>query len=315
VWHTISEGLTWLAMELRQLRYFVAIAEERHFGRAAHRLRIATPTLSQQLRALERSLGLKLVDRTPPGRVTLTPSGQVLLRHARILLSRADRARDETRTAANQPEQVLLRLAFGAERLLAAQLLQLTGNASFGVVTLTSSTSDALLAVREESWDAAVVWDGAGDAQGLATVVLREVAVHLALLATHRLARRSSVAVADLAEEAIVLFPRPLSPRVWDVMRHHLLPDGRSRPGQIITESNGTGPLSVLRGVAAGKGVAPAIAPLAEHSRHAGIVLRPLDPPLALPLELVWKAPAGSALQRVVAFLRPGGQPAALLDT
>ncbi|HZX56092.1 MAG TPA: LysR family transcriptional regulator [Ilumatobacteraceae bacterium] len=302
-------------MELRQLRYFVAIAEERHFGRAAHRLRIATPTLSQQLRALERSLGLKLVDRTPPGRVTLTPSGQVLLRHARILLSRADRARDETRTAANQPEQVLLRLAFGAERLLAAQLLQLTGNASFGVVTLTSSTSDALLAVREESWDAAVVWDGDGDAQGLATVVLREVAVHLALLATHRLARHASVAVADLAEEAIVLFPRPLSPRVWDVMRHHLLPDGRSRPGQIITESSGSGPLAVLRGVAAGRGVAPAIAPLAERSRHAGIVLRPLNPPLVLPMELVWKEPAGSALQRVVAFLRAGVAPSALLDT
>jgi DNA-binding transcriptional LysR family regulator len=294
-------------MELRQLRYFVAIAEERHFGRAAHRLQIATPTLSQQLRALERSLGLRLVDRTPPGPVTLTTSGEVLLRHARVLLSRADRARDETRAAGNQPEQVLLRVAFGAEHLLAAQLLQLTDDASFGVITITSSTSDALLAVREESWDAAVVWNG--DGQGLRTVVLQEVAVHLALPATHRLAGHSSVDVTDLAEEAIVLFPRPLAPHVWDIMRQHLLPHGRGRPGQIVTESDGTGPVSVLRGVAAGKGVAPALAPLAEQARHAGIVLRPLNPPLVVPLELAWREPAGAALQRVLAFLGAEGQP------
>jgi DNA-binding transcriptional LysR family regulator len=185
---SVRAGLTWLVMELRQLRYFVAIAEERHFGRAALRLQIATPTLSQQLRALERSLGLRLVDRTPPGPVTLTTSGEVLLRHARILLTRADRARDETRAAGNEPEQVLLRVAFGAEHLLAAQLLQLTDDPSLGVITLTSSTSDALLAVREESWDAAVVWDGDGDGRGLRTAVLQEVAVHLALPATHRLA-------------------------------------------------------------------------------------------------------------------------------
>ena len=77
-------------MELRQLRYFVAIAEEHHFGRAARRLQIATPTLSQQLRALERNLGVTLVDRTRPGTVTLTPGGAVLLRHARVMLIRAE---------------------------------------------------------------------------------------------------------------------------------------------------------------------------------------------------------------------------------
>jgi DNA-binding transcriptional LysR family regulator len=289
-------------MELRQLRYFVAIAEERHFGRAAHRLQIATPTLSQQLRALERSLGLKLVDRTPPGPVTLTPSGEVLLGHARILLTRADRARDETRAALDRPEQVLLRVAFGAEDLLGPQLLQLTDDASFDVVTLASSTSDALLAVRQESWDAAVVWNG--DGQGLTTAVLRQVPMHLALPVGHRLAERSSVEVVDLADEQIVLFPRPLSPHVWDVIYHHLLPGGRSRPGQITTESRGTGPVSVLRGVASGNGVAPVIAPLAERTRHEGIVLQPLNPPLIVPLELAWRAPASPALQRVVAHLR-----------
>jgi DNA-binding transcriptional LysR family regulator len=305
-----------LVMELRQLRYFVAIAEERHFGRAAHRLQIATPTLSQQLRALERSLGVMLVDRTHPGTVTLTRGGDVLLGHARILLTRADRARDEVRAADDQLEQILLRVAPGVELLLAPQLRRLTGDASLGVITMTSSTSDALLAVREESGDAAIVWDGRGDRQGLTSVVLRDVAVHLALPATHPLAASASVDVADLAEESIVLFPRMLAPNDWDTMHHHLLPQGMSRPGQIITESNATmGPISVLRGVAAGKGVAPAVARLAEHTDHEGVVLRPLNPALTLPLELAWREPAGAALQRVLAFLRSECQPSSTRDT
>jgi len=290
-------------MELRQLRYFVAIAEERHFGRAAHRLQIATPTLSQQLRVLERSLGVMLVDRTRPGTVTLTQSGDVLLRHARILLTRADRVRDEIH-AADQPEQILLRVAPGAELLLALQLRRLTDEASLGVITMTSWTSDALLAVREESGDAAIVWNGRGNREGLTTVVLRDVAVQLALPSSHRLAESPCVDVADLAEESIVLFPRTLSPNDWDAMQHHLLPHGTNRPDQLITQSNATGPVAVLRGVSAGKGVAPVIGFLAQHTRHEGVVLRPLNPPLTLPLQLAWREPAGGALQRVVDFLQ-----------
>jgi DNA-binding transcriptional LysR family regulator len=301
-------------MELRQLRYFVAIAEERHFGRAAHRLRIATPTLSQQLRVLERGLGVVLVERNRPGLVTLTPGGEVLLRHARVLLTRADRARDELRTAAGQPEQVLLRVASGAEILLAPQLRRLTDDAALGVVVMTSSTNDALLAVREEIADAAIVWDGRGETQGLTSVPLQEVDVHLALPANHRLADSPCVDVADLVEEPIVMFPRPLSAHSWDRMHSHLLPNGPSRPGQVITELNATnGPEIVLRGVAAGRGVGPAVLRLAEQDRPEGVILRPLNPPLTLPLELTWREPASRAVQRVVDLLRsatrrrPGG--------
>ena len=68
---------------------------------------------------------------------------------------------------------------------------------------MTSSISDALLAAREEIADAAIVWDGHGDREGLSTAALREPAVHLALPATHRLAKFASVLVAELAEETI----------------------------------------------------------------------------------------------------------------
>jgi DNA-binding transcriptional LysR family regulator len=311
---TVRRGLTCLVMELRQLRYFVALAEERHFGRAAQRLQIATPTLSQQMRALERSLGVTLVDRTRPRQLTLTPSGDTLLRHARVLIIRADRATDEVRAAAGRPEQVLLRVAFGAEHLLVAQLRRLADDASFDVIVLASSTSDALLAVREESWDAAVVWDGEGDQQGLRTTVLRDVPVHLAVPATHRFAGSAGVDVADLADETIVMFPRTLSPNVWDLMLHHVLPQGTSRADQIVTESNTLGPLSVLRSVAAGKGVAPVIAPLAEHAHQAETVVLPLIPPLLIPLELAWREPAGPDLGGVLAVLRSAGRPRPVAD-
>jgi DNA-binding transcriptional LysR family regulator len=314
--HRVRKGLTWLVMELRQLRYFVAVAEERHFGRAAARLQIATPTLSQQLRTLERTLGVMLLDRTHPRTVTLTSGGDLLLRHARVLLSRADRARDEVRAAADEPEQIMLRVAPGAELLLGPQLRRLTDDDSLGIITVTSSTGDALRAVREEGGDAAIVWDGRGDRQGLRTVVLQDVVIHLAVPAAHPLADLVSVDVADLALESIVLFPRTLAPNDWDAMHHHLLPNGTSRPDQIITESNATtGPSAVLRSVAAGKGVAPTVARLAQHSREEGVVLLPLVPPLTLPLELAWREPAGDTLQRVIAFLQLACRPTPTLQT
>src|ERR1700760_3935397 len=81
-------------MEFRHLRYFVAVVQERQFVRAAAELHVAQSALSQQIRDLERELGAELLVRDRRG-VTMTPAGEVLLGHARLLLEQADLARDE----------------------------------------------------------------------------------------------------------------------------------------------------------------------------------------------------------------------------
>ncbi|MCZ0972052.1 LysR family transcriptional regulator [Streptomyces albulus] len=86
-------------MELRTLRYFVAVAEELHFGRAATRLHMSQPPLSRAIKRLEADVGAPLFDRSPTG-VALTPVGAVLLDEARDLLDHADRVRGRVAAAA-----------------------------------------------------------------------------------------------------------------------------------------------------------------------------------------------------------------------
>ena len=89
-------------MSLTQLRYFVVVAEEGHFGRAARRLFVSQPPLSRQIRSLEDEVGARLLDRTPRG-AALTPSGRVLYDRARDILASVETARVEVLRARDLP--------------------------------------------------------------------------------------------------------------------------------------------------------------------------------------------------------------------
>jgi DNA-binding transcriptional LysR family regulator len=287
-------------MELRQLRSFVAVAEERHFGNAARRLHLATPSLSQQIRALEHDLQAVLFHRNSHG-VALTAAGELLLDHARAILARAERAQADLR-AASADALLSLRITADAHHLIAPALAALPGafgGASLSVVV--SHGTDAVQAVREERADAAVVWARSGQDRHLARVVLREVSLQLALPERHPLAGAATVPVSRLAGETILLLPHDVCPGMWEAVTGHLrsvtaaFSPPRSEPGRLSRAE------TLLEIVAAQQGLAvvtPLVAPVAD-----GVVLRPLDPPLSLPLELIWRQHAGRGVQGLVASL------------
>lgn len=290
-------------MDLRQLRYFLTVAEERRFNSAARRLHVAAPSLSQQIGALERDLGVTLFDRTTRG-AELTPAGRVLAERARVILAEADRAREDVRSAGPGREQVALRVCTMADPVLDGSL-RTVGLAILGVEVFVTSTpgDDAVEAVRQARADAAVVWSRPQDHRDLDGVVLGSVQFGLVLPLGHRLADRAEIPVAELRHEPVVMFPWLPFSGIWQPTVDHLLPGG-SLPGQVVVEPDLiNSPEAMLRAVAAGSGLAPGILGVAEHMNVNGIVVRRLDPPLFLDLEVIWRRPARAVVRRLVDFL------------
>ena len=291
-------------VDLRQLRYFLTVAEERRFSAAAKRLHIAAPSLSQQIRALERDLGVTLFDRTPHG-AELTPAGSVLAQRARLILADVDRAREDVRSATpSGREQVTLRICTMADRVLDGPLRSV-GSSIRGVeVFVTSSPGDdAVEAVRQGRADAAVVWSRPLEHRDLDGIVLGSVQFGVVLPKAHPLADRTEIPVAKLSHDRLVMFPRSPFSGIWQPIVDHLLPKG-AQPGQVVVEPDLiNSPEAMVRAVAAGSVIAPGILGVAEHMDVGGVVLRPLDPPLFLDLEAVWRHPARPVVRRLIDVL------------
>ncbi|WP_328535958.1 LysR family transcriptional regulator [Streptomyces sp. NBC_00344] len=201
-------------MELRQLTYFVTVAEELHFGRAAERLHIVQSAVSQQIRRLERELGAELFDRSPR-HVRLTGAGERLLPEARDVLAAADRAR-----AAVAPPAKLLRLGtsngLGAhlDRVLAA----FADLAPDTVVELRSGpTAERLEQVAEGRLDASFV-RSPQPAKDVRLFGLWEDPLVAVVPAGHPLAAKPDVALADLAPLRLKLTARRNNPALVDLV-------------------------------------------------------------------------------------------------
>ncbi|MDO8212661.1 LysR family transcriptional regulator [Conexibacter sp. CPCC 206217] len=291
-------------VELRHLRYFVAVAEELSFTRAAERLHIAQPPLSTQIRKLERELGVELFDRSRRA-VALTAAGDVLLVEARRLLEQVDQS---LRAAVRAGTGEVGRLAIGfvpsaSNALLPSQLRAFHGRYPGVELTLREMAPDDLVAaVLAGGIDVCFLYLPFADERLRTRTVLREPLV-AALPAEHRLAggRRKTVALEQLRDEPFVL-----------PARHHM--PGLNAGIVAACRSAGFEPEVVQRDVwllqtvlglvAAGLGVALVPASV-QNLNRAGVVFRPLrDAHAPIEMGAFWRAGDGSAaLANFVAML------------
>jgi len=209
----------YIYMELRHLRYFVSVAEELNFTRAAQRLGIQQPPLSQQIRQLEQEIGTSLFQRLPRG-VALTGAGGAFLLEAREILERV-------RLAVEHAQQVargnLGRIRVGMINSapfhpFVPRLIREFGQRYPEVaLSLEENTTPALAAaVQDGSVDLALVRPLLGEAADLVAETLFDEEMVVALPEGHRLTRLRSLPLAALAQESFVLFPRPVGSGLYD---------------------------------------------------------------------------------------------------
>ena len=261
-------------MELRHLRYFVAVAEELHFRRAAERLHISQPPLSQQIRGLEEEIGVQLLTRDRRG-VALTAPGKAFLAEARIVLGAADHA-VETARRVGRGELGDLSVGFVGstmygrvpEFLLAFR--QERPGVRLRLQEMTSGAQIAALAAREI--DIGFLRPPIA-AEGITVEILFEEPLVVALPADHRLAAGRRVDVRRLAEDAIVSLSPEYAPGVYAATEGTLADAGVvPHVVQTVTELQ-----TAVGLVAAGLGVTFVPASLMTLNR-TGVVYRPLHP-------------------------------------
>ena len=285
-------------MELRHLSGFVAVAEELHFGRAAERLHIAQSPLSQQIRLLERDLGVKLFDRTTRS-VRLTAAGQALLEPARHLLAEASAVR-RTVQAAHLGDVGRVTIGFaGASSYSALPLLTRAVTSELPGIELVlegqTYTGEALGRIADGSLDVGFV--ALPVRRGISTRVVQMERLALALPDSHPLAQRAELAFADLAHEPFVSFPVSRGSAVREAMVQTCHEAGFAP--RIVQEAPDSYNLLALVGAGVGLAV---VVDSARAIRLEHVVFRPLagDDVPVLPIALGWRTGNPSAALKAV---------------
>ena len=270
------------AIELRHLRYFLAVSEELHFGRAAQRLHIAQPPLSQAIRKLEHELGVSLLRRTSRV-VTQTEAGRVFAEEARNVLAAFDRALAEARKAGGVGTKLRIGCAvnLAIERLLRfLTALHETEPALEAHVTHLAA-SEQVERLRRGELDLGIFFyaEEYDDLEMSPLFTGEHLAVYLPR--NHRLAAREVLGPSDLADETLVTFPREANPALHD----HLLTSWGAAGYRFssVEEAGGLNARDLMVAVAERSGVAfwPS---LDEGGETSTIVMsRVLDPPLTMP--------------------------------
>jgi DNA-binding transcriptional LysR family regulator len=272
-------------IELRHLRYFVAVAEELHFGRAAARLHLAQPPLSQQIRKLEELLGYPLFTRTSRS-VTLTTAGEALLLRAQRTLRNVQRDIDETRSIGHGDVGSLHIGFIGSAMLSTLPGIFRSYREAYPRVRLhlhESFSSLVMEGLENGTLDAGILRDGDPVEGVQVTTILSEPFVAV-LPASHPCARQKSISPAVLRGEPFIYYPRSAGARAYEKPLT-LCEEHGFRP-QIVQEAQHW--LSILRLIGAGLGVS--IAPTCvRRIASAEVVCLPLRGAKAVSnVELAW---------------------------
>ena len=291
-------------MELRHLRYFAAVAEELHFGRAAKRLASAQPPLSQQIKALEEEIGVILLTRTKR-QVRLTAAGEVFLAETRKILGLAEQAvRAAGRAARGEIGQLAVGFVSSAVYGQVPHIFRLMRSrypkVSLMLQDLTSE--EQVEAVKAGRIDVGLVRPPVIAAEGLEMEIISREPLMAVLPEGSRLAQKAELAVEELAEEPFIQIPRQVAPGFYDQFIRICARAGFSP--KIVQEARTTPTIVSL--IAGGMGVS--ILPSSLRSlQRIGAVYRPLkrpapttdmavlwrpedtSPPLDSFLEIVWE--------------------------
>ena len=260
-------------MELRLLSYFVAVAEELHFGRAAQRLGISQPPLSQQIKMLEIDVGARLFDRNKHT-VTLTDAGRAILREAYQLLEHADRLRAIARQV-NAGVDSRLNIGCSSSALfevLPPILKHLHAeHPEIGVSVEDYETAAARSALLAEKLDVAFIRIDQVEPPLEARRYLRDHYI-AAIPSHHALARRKIISLQSLVNEPLVVYQRRMEPRTQDRIVTACRKEGFS-PNFVFQSPSMQSQLAM---VACGLGIA-IVSNMVRHWRLPQVVYRPLD--------------------------------------
>jgi DNA-binding transcriptional LysR family regulator len=276
-------------MELRHLRYFVAVGEEQHYGRAAQRLRVAQPALSRQIQDLEQEVGCKLFERLPRG-VKLGAAGKLFLEDARRILREVDEAAARAARVA-RGQSGTLRVGF-------------TENASWrGVVPesfrrfrelqpdaeLQLQPSPSLVqleAIRSGRLDAGFIFNMPKADPELDRLPVAMQRIELAAPTGHPLTKLKELRLRDLTDVPFVWFPRRESPALYDRLMQACFRGGLKSP-RIVQE--GLDEATILSLVATGLGVGWVLGTARWRRPKSVVIMSVVDLNVPLPLALAWR--------------------------
>ncbi|PZS31869.1 MAG: LysR family transcriptional regulator [Pseudonocardiales bacterium] len=284
-------------MELRRLRYFLAVAGDLHFTRAAERLGIAQASLSEQIRKLEDEVGAPLLTRSSR-HVALTPAGRVLQIHAQRVLDHLEHALRSTRLVASG---LLGEIRLGAvgsamTTLVPALLRDLRQHSPQLTVRIQQlSTTAQLLALTEYRIDVGLLRAPVVHPVIRTAEVMRE-PLTVVLPAGHPMAERQRLTLADLTGETLILWPRAESPGAYDETLE-LFREAGLGPPQTIEAPDTTSEVALI---AAGLGVALQPASFTALGSTAVTVVQLRRPAPTTAVDIAWLPPVEDAALRQV---------------